>query len=90
MQRGNIEDIVDAIQRYIEGHIKESVDCRNFRRRTQQPRGSFNDLLVALRELAKMCKHSYVIKLWKVGDTMEDLLKEKDLTLETTITKCRG
>ena len=97
-QRGNVKDIVDAIQRYVEGHINESVERRNFRRRTGE---SFDDFLVALRELAKTCKfcsdactqtniRDQIIEGLIDGDAVEDLLKEKDLTLETTITKCRG
>ena len=55
-QRGSVAEIVVAIQRYVEGHINESVERRTFRRRVQQPGETFDDFLVSLRELAKTCK----------------------------------
>ena len=29
-QRGSVTSIVEAMQCYVEGHINESVECRNF------------------------------------------------------------
>ena len=49
-----VTPIMEAIQQYIKGHINESVERRNFRRRIQQPGEMFDDYLVSLRELAKM------------------------------------
>ena len=100
-QRWNAKEIVKAIQQYVEGHVNESVERRNFRRHTQQPGESFDDFLVALRELAKTCKfcsdectqkniRDQIIEGLIDGDTVEELLQEKDLTLAKTITKCRG
>ena len=100
-QKGDAKQIVTAIQRYVEGHINESVECRNFRQRVQQPGESFDDFLVALRELAKTCKfcsdqctmksiRDQIIEGLTDGDTVEDLLKEKDLTLDKTIITCRA
>jgi hypothetical protein len=100
-QRGDAARIVEAIQQYVEGQINESVERRTFRRRTQQPGETFDDFLIALRELAKTCKfcsdectqkniRDQIIEGLIDGDTVEVLLREKDLTLETTITKCRG
>ena len=54
-QRGNVESIISAIKRYIDGHVNETVERRNFRRRTQQVGESFDDFLVSLRELVKTC-----------------------------------
>ena len=54
-ERKCVKSIIDAIQRYIEGHINESVERRNFRRRIQQPGETFDDFLVSLRELVKTC-----------------------------------
>ena len=100
-QRGNAKEIITGIQRYVEGQINESVERRNFRRRSQQQGESFDDFLVSLRELAKTCNfcsdqctqkniRDQIIEGLMDGDTVEDLLKEKNLTLDTTITKCRG
>lgn len=49
-QRGEVEEI---IQRYVEGHVNESVERRTFHRRIQQPGEPFLD---SLWELAKTCK----------------------------------
>ena len=55
-QRGKVKNIIEAIQEYVDGHINESVERRNFRHRKQQPGETFGDFLVSLRELAKTCK----------------------------------
>ena len=89
------------MQRYVEGHINESVERRNFRRRVQQPGEAFGDFLVSLRELAKTCNfcsiectqkniRDQIIEGLMDGDTVEDLLQEKDLTLPRAITKYQG
>ena len=59
-------------------------------------REAFDDFLVSLRELAKTCKfcseectHKNIEGLLD-GDTVETLLREKDLSLQDTIIKCRG
>ena len=92
--RGDAGKIVNAIQSYVAGQINER---RNFRSHTQQ---SFDDFLVSLRELAKTCQfcsdaccqkniRDQVIEGLLDGDTVENLLRE-DLTLVTTISKCRA
>ncbi len=53
--RGNAIHIVNAISRYVARQLNESVECRNFRRCSQQPGESFDNFLVSLRELAKTC-----------------------------------
>ena len=49
-ERKSVSTIIVAIKRYIEGHINESVERRNFRKRTQQPGETFDDFLISLRE----------------------------------------
>ena len=86
---------------HADGHINETVECRNFRRRVQMPGESFDDFLISLRELAKTCRfcseicaqksiHDQVIEGLSDGDTIEDLLQISDLTLDTTISKCQS
>ena len=100
-QKGNAKQIVTAIQRYVEGQINESVERRNFHRRVQQAGETFDDFLVSLRELAKTCNfcsdqctqkniRDQVIEGLLDGDIAEELLKEKDLSLDKTITTCRA
>ena len=54
-QRKDGETIISAIKSYVDGHINESVERRNFRKRVQQRGETFDDFIVALRELVKTC-----------------------------------
>ena len=47
-QRARASDIIQAVQHCVDGHIHESMERRNFRYCTQQPREAFDDFLVAL------------------------------------------
>ncbi|XP_065902494.1 uncharacterized protein [Dysidea avara] len=100
-QRNDVTTIIEALQRYVDGHLNETVERRNFRRRVQQPGESFDDFLIALRELAKTCKfcsdactekniRDQVIEGASDGDTIEDLLQENNLTLAKTISMGRS
>lgn len=81
--------------------MNESVERRNFRQRSQQPGESFDDFVLSLRELAKTCNfcsdeclqkniRDQIIGGLLDGDAVEILLREKDLSLATTIDKCRA
>ena len=81
--------------------MNESVERRHFRQRRQQPGESFDDFLVSLRELAKTCNfctdectqksiRDQIVEGLLDGDAIEDLLKERELTLDATILKCRA
>ena len=84
--------IVTAIQRYVD-QINESVKRRNFHCHAQQTGETFDHFLVSLCGLAKTCNfcsnqctqkniRDQIIEGLLDGVTVEDLLKEKDLTLE--------
>ena len=47
-ERKSVSAIIVTIKRYIEGHINELVERRNFRKRTQQPGETFDDFLISL------------------------------------------
>jgi len=47
-QRNNVMQIIEALQRYVDGHLNETVERRNFRHRLQQPGETFDDFLIAL------------------------------------------
>ena len=94
-------EIIAAIERYVQGQINESVERRNFRRRVQQEGETFDDFLVSLRELAKTCSfcsdqctqkniRDQIIAGLVDGDIVEDLLKEKNLSLDSAVSKCRA
>ena len=100
-QRKDVEAIIEALQRYVDGHLNETVERRNFRRRRQQSGESFDDYLISLRELAKTCKFCSDVCLEKNirdqviegvcdGDTVEGLLQENDLLLAKTVAICRS
>ena len=72
-----------------------------FCRRTQEPGESFDDFLLALRELVKACNffsneciqkniRDQLIEGILDGDTVEDLLQIKDLNLDKAIQVCQA
>ena len=100
-QKGSVDETIHAIKRYIDGHINETVERRNFRQRYQHPGEPFDDFLVSLRDLVKTCNfcsdacvqkslRDQIIEGLLDGDTIEALLQEVDLTLERAISKCRA
>ena len=99
--RGDAAQVIQALQRYVDGHVNETVERCSFRKRVQQPGEAFDDFLISLRELSKTCKFcSEVCKEKNIrdqtiegsndGDTIEDQLQESDLTLAKTVTICRS
>ena len=96
-----VSPIIAALKRYVDGHVNETVERRNFRRRFQQPGESFDDYLVSLRELVKTCNfcsegctqkniRDQIIEGLADGEIIEELLQQSDLSLATTISKCRA
>ncbi|XP_065891734.1 uncharacterized protein [Dysidea avara] len=79
--RNNAEAVIAAIKRHVDGHINESMERRRLRRRVQQPGESFDDYLSI---------HDQIIEGLVDGDTIEQLLRQQNLTLDTTITMCRA
>ena len=99
-EKADIAAIISAIKKYIDGHINESVERRNFRRRSQQPGETFDYFVLALLELVKTCNvcsndctrkniRDQIIEGILDGDTVEDLLQEKDLTLDRAMQVCQ-
>ena len=103
--RKKVSLTIAALKRYVDGHVdghvNETVERRNFRRHFQQPGESFDDYLVSLRELVKTCNfcsetcaqkniRDQIIEGLVDGEIVEDLLQQSDLSLTTTISKCRA
>ena len=95
-QRADQTQIIAGLKRYVQGRINETVERRNFRQRKQAPGETFDDYLVALRELAKTCNfcnnnclqsnlRDQLVDGILDPDTVRDLLKEQNLTLEKAI-----
>ena len=100
-QRNDVDTVIRAIKCHIDGQINESVECRNLRSRRQQTGESFDDFLVALRELTKTCNfcsdqcakkniRDQIIEGLIDKDTVEHLLQQQELTMKAAITKCRA
>ena len=97
-QRKDVKEIIRAIAQYVEGQINESVERCQRRQQVNEPLDNF---LVSLRELSKTCNfcseectqksiRNQIVKGLIEGDTVEDLLKVKNLPLMATISKCRA
>ena len=89
------------MQEYIDGHVNETVECWNFRCHRRLLGESLDDFLIALRKLIKTYKfcseqctqnnlHDQIIKGLRDIETIEDLLKENNFTLDNAIAKCRS
>ena len=100
-QRKEPQTIIEAVQQYVDGHVNETVERRNFRRRVQQQGESFDDFLISLRELVKTCNfcseactqksiRDQIIEGLRDADTIEDLLQMSNLTLTATVAKCQS
>ena len=81
------------------GKSTSPVERRNFRRCVQQEGETFDDFLVSLRELAKTrrfcsdeCTQKNIRDQIIAGhsDIVEDLLKEKNLSLDSAVSKCHA
>ena len=92
--------ILDSMERHLRGQQNIILDRREFYRRQQDGGESFDDYLVALREIAQFCdfcSHRSDLQLRdrivtgiRDEETLRALLSENDLTLQTTISICRA
>ncbi|XP_064384829.1 uncharacterized protein LOC135333732 [Halichondria panicea] len=89
------------MKQHVEGQINETIERRNLRQRHQLTGETFDDFLVSLRDLAKTCNfcnneclkraiRDQIIEGLQDGDTIQELLRASDLTLDQAVTKCRG
>ena len=60
-KRKSVNAIIDAIKRYIEGHINESVERQIFEREPNKPGETFDDFLISFRKLV-IFAHSCVFR----------------------------
>ena len=100
-QKKDVDVIICTIKNHIDGHRNESMEQHALRWWIQQPAETFDDYLVALRELAKTCNFcseecaqknigDQIIEGINDGDTVEHLLRQPNLTLDTAINTCRA
>ena len=54
----NLDEVLKALERHIDGSINEVYERREFWKRTQQEKESFASYLMALQELASRCNFS--------------------------------
>ena len=99
--RRKVDQVIAALKIHVAGSVNETVERRNFRKRKQYPRESFDDYMIALRELVKTCNYcsedslnialrDQIIEGLQGGDTVEELLRQKRLTLDQTLQICRA
>ena len=100
-QKADQAEIIAGLRRHVEGRINETVERRSLRQRKQQAGETFDTYLVSLRELAKTCNfcndnclqkslRDQVVEGLKDADTVKDLLKQRNLTLDIAITTCQA
>ena len=98
--RKKIDKIIQALRDHMRGAINETVERRNFRKRRQNQHESFNDYMVASRDLVKTCCYCFnacvnnalrdqIIEGLLDGDTVEELLRQKNINLVRTMQICR-
>ena len=64
-----MQTIIEAMQQYVDGHVNETVERRNFHRRVQQQGEPFNNLLIALQELVKLISCAQKLVYRRVSET---------------------
>ena len=80
-----------VIKHYVDDHVNETVEQRNFRKCMQQISELFDDFLVSLHEIVKTCNfcsdacinkniHDQITEGLLDADMTEDVLQEADLT----------
>ena len=79
--------IIAAIKYYIDGSVNELVECRNFRQCVQQPGETFDNFLVALRELMKTCDFCSEVCTQKTSGTKSLKALPKETQLNTCSSK---
>ena len=68
-QMKKMSAIIEAMQKYVDGHINETMEHDKFHHRIQQQGKTFDDYLISLRELAKTYKFRYDAYMQKVSET---------------------
>ena len=99
-QKKDVDIIIHAIKNHINGHRSKSMEWHALCWQSQQPGETFDNYLVALRKLAKICNfcleecaqksiRDQIIKGISNGDTSKHLLRSPKLTLQSTHAECR-
>ena len=99
-QKKDVDIIIHAIKNHINGLRNKSLEWYALCWQSQQPGETFDNYLVALRELAKTCNfcseecaqksiRDQIIKGISNGDTIKHLLWSPKLTSDTPINTCR-
>ena len=100
-QKADQVQIIAALKQYIQGRINETAERRNFGKCRQAPGETFNDCLLSLEELAKtynFCNNDclqnnlcdQIVEGITDNDTVQELLKEHNPTLEKAIYTCQA
>ena len=63
-ERKDVSTLIDVLQRYVDGYIHETVECRNFCFQLQQPDETFNGFLILISHTCKFCTESCTEKMF--------------------------
>ena len=93
--------VIKALTEYVEGSVNETIERKAFRKRRQHRGESFDDFLVTLCDLVCSCNYcsdectnkairDQIIEGISDDDKVEQLLRERKLTLDKAITVWRA
>ena len=100
-EMANAATVVEKIEAYVDGRVNTTVERRKLRDRRQQAGEKIDDYVISLRELAKTCAfcnnacmeaaiRDQLVEGLESSDTVEELLKERNLTLAKAIELAQG
>ena len=96
----SMEDIIDSMERHLRQQRSIILDRRDYYSRQQEDGESFDDFLIALKEIAQFCDfcshcsdsqlRDKIVMGVRSEETLRVLLSEKDLTLQSAVDICRA
>ncbi|KAF0307791.1 hypothetical protein FJT64_020981 [Amphibalanus amphitrite] len=99
-ETASLNDTIRAMEDHLRSQRNVILDRRDFFRRNQQPDESFDDYLIALKEISEFCDFCRHCTEDRLRDriitglhdetAVQTLLSEKDLTLQKTVDICRA
>ncbi|KAF0300643.1 hypothetical protein FJT64_026892 [Amphibalanus amphitrite] len=99
-ETASLSDTIQAMEDHLRSQRNVILDRRDFFRRNQQPDESFDDYLIALKEISEFCDFCRHCTEDRLRDriitglhdetAVQTLLSEEDLTLQKTVDICRA
>jgi len=100
-EMANAATVVTKVEAYINGRVNTTVERRKLRDRRQQAGEKVDDYVISLRELAKTCAfcnndcmeaaiRDQLVEGLESAEIVDELLKQRDLTLAKAIEVAQG